>query len=72
MNNISIAKKSYDKWDSLYWEAVMLSSIVGSEAFGPASIAAVKRCKRRVRHFGYVLAKVSKAYGEAKAAEWQI
>lgn len=72
MNNISAVKKSYDKWDNLYWEAVMLSSIVGSEAFGPASSAAVKRCNRRIRHFGYILGKVSKTYDEARAAEWQI
>ena len=71
MNNISL-KKSYDKWDGLYWEAVMLSGIVKSEAFGPASLAAVKRCNRRVRHFGYILGKVSKAFDEARAAEWQI
>lgn len=55
MNNISVIKKSYDKWDNLYWEAVMLSSIIGSEAFGPASSAAIKRCNRRIRHFGYIL-----------------
>ena len=72
MNNISAIKKSYDKWDNLYWEAVMLSGIVGSEAFGPASSAAIKRCNRRIRHFGYILSKVTKTYGEARAAEWQI
>lgn len=72
MNDISAIKKSYDKWDNLYREAVVLSSVIGSEAFGPASPAAVKRCNRRIRHFGYILDKVTKTYDEARAAEWQI
>ena len=61
-------EKSYEKWDSLYWEAVMLLGVVKCGAFGSAHPAAIRRCNRRIRHVGYILSKATKAYTEAKYA----